>query len=36
MEIPENIQEFIDVFAVGYTDKRFRKEFKGGNFDINL
>ena len=34
--IPENIQEFIDVFAVGYTDKRFRKEFKGGNFDINL
>ena len=25
--IPEDIQEFIEVFAVGYTDKRFRKEF---------
>jgi len=34
--IPEDIQEFIDVFAVGYTDKRFRKEFRGGKFDINL
>ena len=34
--IPEDIQEFIEVFAVGYTDKRFRKEFRGGNFDINL
>tara|TARA_R110002020_G_scaffold356874_1_gene569364 strand:+ start:681 stop:1115 length:435 start_codon:yes stop_codon:yes gene_type:complete len=34
--IPEDVQEFIEVFAVGYTDKRFRKEFRGGKFDLNL
>ena len=34
--IPKNIQEFIDVFAVAYTDERFRKEFKGKKLDLNL